>query len=93
MTIYKNKHSNYSAISNAVIENHRLSWEARGLLIYILSKPNNSRAETADLARRSAGGGDEVQRIFGELETFGYLVMEQGEWVIQESAADSRGAA
>lgn len=68
------KDRNYSVISNIMVEDERLSWAARGILTYLLSKPNSWQVRTRDLIQRSPAGEDKVRRLLKELETYGYLV-------------------
>ena len=67
------KKEQYSIIPNGVINDKRLSWEARGMLIYLLSKPNDWVVRLKDLINQSPCGRDKTKRILKELEQFGYL--------------------
>jgi hypothetical protein len=64
---------NFSIVSNRVIRDHRLSWKARGLLIYVLSQPDHWRTSSAHLASISPEGIHAVRTGLKELETLGYL--------------------
>jgi hypothetical protein len=51
-----------------------LSWEARGVLLYLLSRPDNWIVRTHDLVNQShSAGRDKIQRILSELRDRGYL--------------------
>jgi DNA-binding MarR family transcriptional regulator len=63
----------FTVISNAVIEDRRLSYKARGLLIYILSKPDHWRTNMKHLAAQSSDGYYSVQSGMAELEQAGYI--------------------
>lgn len=78
-------HQNFTVIHNELIEDTRLSWKARGLLVYLLSKPDHWRTTTAYLASQGADGIDSVKAGMRELELFGYVRRlrkqnEHGHW-------------
>ena len=74
MTIIRvEKKDNYSILPNAAINDKRLSLEARGLLVFLLSKPNDWRVNSRALTNISPAGRDKIRRILRELEQFGYL--------------------
>ena len=66
-------HLNYSVIHNHLIEDHRLSWKARGMLIYLLSKPDHWRTTIAHLASVSPEGIHAVRTGMKELALYGYV--------------------
>lgn len=72
-TIRVVKNSNYSVINNTVINDSTLSWEAKGLAVYLLSKPDDWRINTNQLWNASANGHGTVKRILRELEEAGFL--------------------
>ena len=65
--------SNFTVISNGIINESRLTWKARGLLIYLLSKPDHWRTTTAWLAAQSMDGIASVRTGMNELERLGYI--------------------
>lgn len=75
------KTHNYSIISNVVLNDERLSWRARGIAAYLLSKPDDWRINAAHLHRVGREGRDAVRAALKELEDLGYLrrLKEQGE--------------
>ena len=87
----------YARISRGLLQDHNLSYEARGLAAYLLSKPTDWEIEVADLIKQSPDGRDKVYRILKELSQFGYLQkrqartdggkLEQVEYVLFESPA------
>ena len=91
--IVKRKH--YTSIANSVIEDTRLSLKARGLLCYLLSKPDDWTINFAQLCRISSkDGATSVRSALGELVKYGYATFEQkrehglfaeGGWLIYES--------
>lgn len=64
----------YVMLDKEFLSNDNLSWKAKGLLAYLLSKPDNWRIAEADLVRRSQDGRDAVRAGLRELETNGYLI-------------------
>ena len=74
MTILRiEKNEDYTILPNHVLNDTRLSLEARGLLAYLLSKPNHWRVNSRALVHISPAGRDKIQRILRELERYGYL--------------------
>ncbi len=66
----------YRMINKAAMEDKRLSFEARGVLAYILVKPDNWRVHVADLRKSGNVGRDKVYRIINELMTLGYVTRD-----------------
>jgi len=71
------KTGKFVMVDNAVFEDERLSWEARGLLGYLLSKPDNWQVRLFDLVRRGPAGEHKIRRMLRELEQYGYLRRER----------------
>ena len=67
------KNGDYTVLANAPLNDERLSWEARGMLAYLLSKPNDWTVNSRALVKRAPAGRAKVQRILRELEKYGYL--------------------
>ena len=63
----------YTIVANELVRDHRLSWKARGLLVYLLSLPDNWQTSADELTRRSPDGRHSVLTGLQELETAGYL--------------------
>jgi hypothetical protein len=70
-----NKKDNpFAQIDKMAIQDERLSWKARGLLCYLLSKPNDWKVIVKDLINRSQKDGDaSVRAGIKELRNFGYM--------------------
>ena len=66
-------HLNYSVVHNELIEDKRISFKARGLLIYLLSKPDHWKTTMAHLAAVSPEGIHAVRSGMKELEQVGYV--------------------
>ena len=78
--------SNFTVLSNEILRDNRLSFRARGILVSILSRPDNWRTSAESLANESVEGRGAILTALKELETFGYLERtkhqnEQGHWV------------
>jgi hypothetical protein len=66
-------------------QDSRLSFEARGVLAYLLSKPDDWTVDRDDLMREGGTGRDKMNKIIGELKKHGYLKRERlrdelGKW-------------
>jgi hypothetical protein len=74
--------SNFYVCPSSVIEDRRLSWAARGLLVYLLSKPDNWFIQIKDLLNQTMGaiggrsGRDKVYKLLNELRAAGYVYQE-----------------
>jgi len=73
--IFRNKvEENFTVLRNSCIRDKKLTWEARGVLHYLLSMPEDWQTSKADLIAQSPSAGDKViSRVFKELETAGYI--------------------
>lgn len=78
-TIFRiaSKHKPYSQIGNAMIRDKRLSFEARGVLIFILSHPEDWTFSMEWLIRNAELGRDRAYRILKELKACGYCQQSQ----------------
>jgi len=66
----------YTTLRNEVIRDSRLSFRARGLLISMLSRPDNWRTSAEMLSKESPQGKegrDAIRTALSELEAVGYL--------------------
>lgn len=63
----------FTVVHNRTIEDDRLSFRALGLLVFILSKPDNWRTHVAHLATTHSEGREAVRVALGELEECGYV--------------------
>lgn len=78
-TIYRVacRHKPYAQLGNAMIRDNRLSFEARGVLAYILSYPPNWRFSQEWLCEKAKLGKHRSYRIINELRAFGYCQRAQ----------------
>jgi hypothetical protein len=93
MIIKVKKTKDYAAIDNKVLCDKRLSYRARGVLAYLLSKPNNWQVVSEDVIDNGTEGRDAIRACFRELKAFGYarLVGVEGGgrvWIICEEPED-----
>lgn len=65
----------FVVIDAALAQDARLSFEARGMLLYLLSKPDDWEIRVDDLRREGQIGRDKARRILDELLHYGYLVV------------------
>lgn len=75
--VQHNKDNPYTIVSRKPFEDSSLSWKAKGLLAYCLSRPPGWEIRTFDLIKRSKDGRDAVFAGLRELEAAGYLKREQ----------------
>ena len=79
MSIIRTKREhNYTVISNKVYEKNQLSWQAMGLLGYLLTKPDNWQVMVAELVNVTKGtkkptGQCGVYNIINELKEKGFI--------------------
>lgn len=96
MSIYRIKHEReYFYLSNDIVNNPDISWKAKGILAYLLSKPNDWKVYTNDIVDHSKDGETAVRAGINELIEHGYIVRYQdrvqngkfGEWayIVYES--------
>ena len=72
--IMKRKHSgSFAVVPNITVNDDQLSIDALGLLVFLLSKPNDWQVNVANLRKRFCIGRDRVYAILKQLETVGYV--------------------
>lgn len=67
------KDAKYFTASNEPFNDVRLSWETRGLMGYLLSKPNNWQVRSADLEKKGPAGSRKIKRMLAEARLYGYM--------------------
>lgn len=77
--------SNWTQIRNEIIDDHKISFKATAVLIYVLSKPDNWRTSTRHLSTVKREGIDAIRTAMTELEGAGYVKRrryqdDQGKW-------------
>jgi hypothetical protein len=73
MIIRNPNRERYVIISKVGLEDDRLSWKARGLLAYLLSKPDNWEVMQAHLVKQGPDGTASVRAGLNELKEAGYI--------------------
>jgi hypothetical protein len=64
-------------VDQAAVEDARLSWAARGLLAYLLSRPDDWKVLVNDLKKRGNLGRDGIYALLRELRSAGYVCFER----------------
>lgn len=79
MAIIRSKRTNnFSIVDNDILDDKRLTFKARGLLAYMLSKPDDWRFYTTELVKHSQKDGrDSIDSALKEMEKIGYLKRTQ----------------
>jgi len=90
----KKRENSYVQIDKRVFEDPRLSWRSKGIMGYLLSKPNGWKVNVVDIWGKGKEGRNAVQDCMSELAVFGYAELvtthnDQGvftgkEWVVSE---------
>lgn len=82
--VQKNKDNPFVMIDKRPSRNRALSWKAKGILYYLLGKPDNWEINETDLIKQSTDGRDSVRSGLDELQDAGHLVKiktrEKGKW-------------
>nr|DAJ71178.1 MAG TPA: Dna polymerase B [Caudoviricetes sp.] len=71
-TVVKKK-DNFTTVHNNLILDEKLSWKAKGLLIYMLSRPAGWKYKSAEIAKNSTDGRDSVRNGLKELAENKYI--------------------
>jgi adenylate kinase family enzyme len=70
--------SPYTAISNTTLQDKTISLDAKGLLVYLLSKPPDWNVMSSVLMREFDIGKDRYYRMVNELQAAGYFKIIRG---------------
>lgn len=73
-----NQQHPYFQIVRGVAQNKAISYEALGMLAYLLSKPDDWKIVPDDL-KRAGCGRDKVYKLLKELETAGHIIQKRQE--------------
>ena len=73
MIIRAEKNRNYTVINNTILNDERLSWKARGLAAYLLTKPDNWQINREHLTGQGPDGISSVRSALKELHDCGYI--------------------
>jgi hypothetical protein len=86
----------FTSIANEALEDARLSFRARGLLAWLLSKPDGWTVNSESIVDSGAEGRDAIRTALNELEKVGYLLREnvrndKGQWISVSTIYESPG--
>lgn len=75
----------WTTVPNAALEDERLSYRARGVLAYLLSRPDGWETDSEKIARAGKEGREAIRTALRELDDCGYLVRrrkqdQRGRW-------------
>lgn len=73
MIVKRQRSDNFAIIPNAVAEDTRISFDARGVLCYLLAKPNNWKVSVDDIRNSGSIGRDKAYSILNQLIDNGYI--------------------
>src|SRR5258705_13416727 len=78
--IIRNKHkSRFTQIPNAIFEDQRISIGAKGLLVYLLSRPPNWSVQHKQLQRALGIGRKLLTKLLNELAEAGYVDRDENQ--------------
>jgi hypothetical protein len=92
-TIRVGRRDRYTVIDRGCLNDRRLSFRARGILGYLLDKPDDWQTSVEGLAAAAPEGREAVRTACQELEDYGYLERKkwrnrsgqwQSEWTVYE---------
>lgn len=87
----KKKTNPYVMLDKSLLEDKSLSWKAKGLLSYLLSRPEDWKVKVKHLVNQSTDGRDAVYSILKELRNAGYIqlnVSRDGNGKVTENIYD-----
>ncbi|MCE4976610.1 DnaD domain protein [Staphylococcus hominis] len=70
--VYKES-GNFVTVHKSFIHDDNLSWKAKGILLYLLSRPDDWRIYETELNKHSSDGRDSLRTGIKELERTGYI--------------------
>ena len=76
MSIYrikKDKDNPYVMVNKALSGNHRLSWKAKGIMLYLLSLPDNWQVYESEITKHATDGIRATRSGIKELIAAGYI--------------------
>lgn len=75
--VHSKREDPFNRIPKDVAENSRLSFQARGVMAYLIGKPTGWRINVWDLVKRSPHGKTFIRSILNELRILGYMKLER----------------
>lgn len=82
------KRKRWTTIDRGAVNDDRLSFRARGVLVWLLDKPDDWNTDSLAIARAGREGRDAVRAALAELRECGYLAqarrqIEGGRWITE----------
>ncbi len=71
------RNGQFLVVSHTPLKDIRLNWDSRGLLVFLLSKPDDWTVNVEYLIKQAPSGRDKIYRMLKELITFGYIERQQ----------------
>lgn len=89
-TIRVARRNRFTTVDRSTVNDPRLSFRARGILMWLLDKPDDWRADARTIAQAGSEGRDAVRAALAELEEHGYLVRHKyrgdaGRWTTEHT--------
>lgn len=75
--IRANPETGYTKISNAFLQDERISYETRGFIAELLSRPDDWEITVKNLVKSGPAGRDKIYRMIREAEKFGHMGARQ----------------
>ena len=87
-TIRVERRDRFTTVDRRAVNDQRLSFRARGVLIWLLDKPNGWRVDSKSIAASTREGRDAIRTALRELEECGYITRERmraerGRWITE----------
>ncbi len=67
----------FAQVSKSVLDDDRLSWKSKGIVSYLIGKPDGWKMRVTDIVKHGKEGRDAVWSALNELRAFGYAKMER----------------
>lgn len=75
--VFKNKENPYVMVNKSFVNDESISWKAKGVLLYLLSKSDDWRIYETDIIKHATDGRDSVRSAIRELIKAGYIKREK----------------
>ena len=72
--VEKNKENPYVMLNKTALDDENLSFKAKGIFAYLMSKPNDWKCQVTDLRKKSKDGADSIKAGLRELRENGYMI-------------------
>lgn len=72
-TIRVDRRDRFTTVDRGLVNDDRLSFRARGILVWLLDKPDGWKIQADSIARQGKEGRDAVRSALCELEAAGYV--------------------